>query len=88
MPTSDDTKHLLRAQNSEKKLHDDPDCPRLSGIDTRPVDPANHPHTDECEVCAGNWTPGDQDLSLSHALHDESVTSLDELADALDGERA
>jgi len=86
--TDDDQKHLPRAQNSKKMLHDDADCPRLSGIDTRPVDPANHPNTDHCDFCAGTWTPGGSDLSLSRALRDESVTSVDELRDALGSETA
>lgn len=86
--SSDDQMHLPRAQNSRKKLHDDENCPRLSGIDTRPVDPTEHPHTDQCDFCQGNWTPDGSDNKLSRALRDESVTSLDELADALDGETA
>jgi len=66
---------------------EDTDCPKVKQTEMRPVDPDQYPHTEWCDYCSGEWSAGETNLDLSRALRDDAVTSIDDLADALGGER-
>lgn len=87
--TAPETALVSTNDNSRPRtLHrPDADCPKVEQAEVRPVDPDHYPHTEWCDYCSDEWSAGGTNLDLSQALRDDAVTSIDDLADALGGER-